>query len=139
MTQFTGVSWMRFNLKKATRIFATGLTAIYFATNCVFAHSAESNFWAERKKSASRSVILRAKVPKDLSARDSSPSAQNDNGSDHQPLVVIHIQDVHRNPEAQQNIAQTIQAMINRGHVDLVALEGCSRTFDFTPFRNFKY
>ncbi|MCB4756506.1 MAG: hypothetical protein LHV69_05665 [Elusimicrobia bacterium] len=32
------------------RTFTAFLCAIFFATNCAFAHAPESNFWAERRK-----------------------------------------------------------------------------------------
>ncbi|MBK8575585.1 MAG: hypothetical protein IPN90_07890 [Elusimicrobia bacterium] len=54
----------------------------------------------------------------------------------HRP-VVIHIQDVHGNFEAQWNIRQTVQALIDRNVVGLVALEGAFGTIDLSRYRAF--
>ncbi len=51
--------------------------------------------------------------------------------------VVIHIQDVHRNAEAQRNIAKTVQALIDSQRVGLIALEGATTPIDLTAFRAF--
>ena len=53
--------------------------------------------------------------------------------------VVIHIQDVHQNKEAQQNIGKTIQALIDQNVVDMVALEGAFRPINLTAFREFPH
>jgi len=54
-------------------------------------------------------------------------------------LVVIHIQDVHRNPEAQANIRKTLQELLDSGKVSLVALEGAFQPLDLSPARKFPY
>ncbi len=54
----------------------------------------------------------------------------------HAPLV-IHIQDVHMNAEAQGNIGKTLQALIDNEQVDLVALEGAFEPIDLERFRRF--
>ena len=51
--------------------------------------------------------------------------------------ILIHIQDVHRNTEAQTNIGKTIQELINQKKVDLVALEGAFAPVDVSAFRRF--
>jgi len=51
--------------------------------------------------------------------------------------VIIHIQDVHLNQEAQGNIGKTIEKLIENHQVDLVALEGAFGPLDFTAFRRF--
>ncbi len=55
--------------------------------------------------------------------------------------IVIHIQDIHQNLEAQKNIAQIIQHVINKcpaaSKADLVVgLEGAFQAFDLNRFRN---
>ncbi|MBI3291575.1 MAG: hypothetical protein HYZ73_02025, partial [Elusimicrobia bacterium] len=51
--------------------------------------------------------------------------------------LVIHIQDAHEHPEAQQNIARIIERLVDRYGVKLVGLEGATGPFDFTPYRAF--
>jgi hypothetical protein len=53
--------------------------------------------------------------------------------------TVIHFQDVHMNPEAQQNIGKAIQELVSQKKVDLVALEGAFGPMDFSVFRKFPY
>jgi hypothetical protein len=48
--------------------------------------------------------------------------------------VVIHIQDVHMNQEAQWNIRETVQSLLRAGQVNLVALEGATETIDLQAF-----
>ncbi len=45
--------------------------------------------------------------------------------------VVVHIQDVHLNPEAQANIGRAVQALMEERRVDLVALEGAFPRWTF--------
>ncbi|MFN0117597.1 MAG: hypothetical protein ACKVQC_04795 [Elusimicrobiota bacterium] len=51
--------------------------------------------------------------------------------------TIIQIQDVHLNPEAQENISKTIQELIKQKKVDLVALEGAFGSMDFSMFQNY--
>ena len=51
--------------------------------------------------------------------------------------VVIQIQDVHMNAEAQKNIRETVAVMLNSGKVGLVALEGSTEDIALQPFVNF--
>lgn len=51
--------------------------------------------------------------------------------------IVIHIQDVHMNFEAQQNISQVVQHLIDEKSVQLVALEGAFGPLDLSVYRNF--
>jgi len=53
--------------------------------------------------------------------------------------LVLHIQDVHMNVEAQSNIAQTVKTLLESGKVGLVALEGTSGLIDLSSFKNFPY
>jgi fructose-1,6-bisphosphatase/inositol monophosphatase family enzyme/8-oxo-dGTP pyrophosphatase MutT (NUDIX family) len=52
-------------------------------------------------------------------------------------LVVVHIQDVHMNPQAQWNIRETIRGLLRSGRVDLVGLEGATNEIDLQPFVDF--
>lgn len=49
--------------------------------------------------------------------------------------VVIHVQDIHQNLEAQRNIASAVSALAP--HVDVLALEGTTRRIDLGRFRRF--
>jgi hypothetical protein len=51
--------------------------------------------------------------------------------------IVVHIQDVHRNLEAQRRIAGLIQNLIDHRQADLVALEGSEGPYDLDRFRRF--
>ncbi|MBL8023031.1 MAG: NUDIX domain-containing protein [Elusimicrobia bacterium] len=53
--------------------------------------------------------------------------------------VVIHIQDVHMNQEAQWNIRETVRSLIQSGQVGLVALEGATEELNLQPFVDFPY
>lgn len=52
--------------------------------------------------------------------------------------MVIQIQDVHMNPEAQANIGKTIQVISEQGKADLVALEGAFKDVDVSGFRKYE-
>ncbi|MBP9698753.1 MAG: hypothetical protein KBD85_01925, partial [Elusimicrobia bacterium] len=51
--------------------------------------------------------------------------------------VVVHIQDVHMNQEAQWNIRETVRNLLRSGSVDLVGLEGATNEIDLQPFVDF--
>ncbi len=53
------------------------------------------------------------------------------------PRTIIHIQDVHGNTEAQQNIGQAIQQLINDNRINTVALEGAFGVIDLTTIRKY--
>ncbi|HOW29038.1 MAG TPA: inositol monophosphatase family protein, partial [Elusimicrobiota bacterium] len=50
------------------------------------------------------------------------------------PKIIVHVQDVHRNSEAQQNIGAALQSLVEQNSVQLVALEGA-----FQPLRVDRY
>ncbi len=60
-------------------------------------------------------------------------------GSSHSTRTVIHIQDVHRNREAQENIGKAVQSLIENKTVDLVALEGAFEPMDFSWVRSYPH
>lgn len=83
-----------------------------------------------------------AKIPKNLQGLvDSIPSTVGsvqevyDSGNRAAPPIVL-IQDVHLNPEAQQNIALLLQQLVEQKRVGLVGVEGAFTPFDFEPFRS---
>ncbi len=51
--------------------------------------------------------------------------------------LVVHIQDVHEQREAQMNISGLISELVNTGAVSLVGLEGATGAFDLVPYRTF--
>ncbi|OVE76843.1 hypothetical protein BVX98_04515, partial [bacterium F11] len=51
--------------------------------------------------------------------------------------LILHIQDIHQNKEAQENISNLLQSLINQEKVDLVALEGAFGRIDLKIFRDF--
>lgn len=53
--------------------------------------------------------------------------------------VVIHIQDVHMNREAQWNIRETVKSLLQSGQVGLVALEGATEPIDLQVFVDYPH
>ncbi|OVE76623.1 hypothetical protein BVX98_05480, partial [bacterium F11] len=51
--------------------------------------------------------------------------------------IILHIQDIHQNHEAQTNISQTLQKLFQEEKVDLVALEGAFDSIDLAVFNNY--
>jgi len=51
--------------------------------------------------------------------------------------IVVHIQDIHRNLEAQKNIAATIERLSEDGEADLIALEGAFQPVNLSAYRAF--
>jgi CheY-like chemotaxis protein/glutamate dehydrogenase/leucine dehydrogenase/glutathionyl-hydroquinone reductase/tetratricopeptide (TPR) repeat protein len=50
--------------------------------------------------------------------------------------VVLHIRDIHMNLEAQRNIASTIQTLLDKNMVNVVALEGAHTIINMDVFRD---
>lgn len=59
------------------------------------------------------------------------------NPSSSQGSLILHIQDVHMNPDAQRNIAETVRALLVSGQMDLIALEGSKEEINLLPFADF--
>ena len=53
--------------------------------------------------------------------------------------MVIHIQDVHMNQEAQWNIRETVKSLLQSGQVGLVALEGATEPIDLQAFADYPH
>ena len=51
--------------------------------------------------------------------------------------IIIHIQDVHQNEDAQKNIGSVVQVLINAKQAGLVALEGAFEPIDLSCYRAF--
>ena len=142
------VNFLHFSkhLKKSLTVF---LTLLLFATHVVFAHAFETNFWAERNKNIKPQTVLGPAVQLANSpalvlssqfgsvrkgARSINLKKPGQNGK-----VIIHIQDIHQNQEAQTNIGKTIVESIKQGEVGLIALEGAFGPIDLTAFQKFKH
>ncbi|MCB4755965.1 MAG: hypothetical protein LHV69_02865, partial [Elusimicrobia bacterium] len=76
--------------------------------------------------------LLTAISPANATLRDVSLPIGGASGK-----TIVHIQDVHLNAEAQSNIAKTVQELIERNQVGLVALEGAFTPIDLSAFRSF--
>jgi len=63
----------------------------------------------------------------------SGPSGKTSSGTP----IIIHVQDVHANLEAQNNIGEFLERLVAKYPVDLVALEGASGEMNFSRLRNF--
>jgi hypothetical protein len=53
--------------------------------------------------------------------------------------LVVHVQDVHQNAEAQWNIREAVSDLLKSGEVGLVALEGSAEAIDLQPFVDFSH
>lgn len=51
---------------------------------------------------------------------------------------VILLQDIHMNTEAQSNLAEILQSLINQNQISSVGVEGAFGQFDFSEFREFQ-
>jgi hypothetical protein len=60
-------------------------------------------------------------------------------GAEGQGRLVIHIQDVHQNSEAQWNLRGAVSGLLKSGRVGVVALEGSTDPIDLQAFVDFPY
>ncbi len=63
-----------------------------------------------------------------------SPCLKIPSRDNHRPII-IHIQDVHQNPEAQENISQAMEVLIKNHRIGLVALEGAFENLNLDRFK----
>lgn len=144
---------------------------VFFSTQCVFAFSAETQFWESRRRSAQQKSPHIALANK-LTARFPAPDVRSvsmvsavrcpvpasfikenekvfsalspaygtlrkvafpQNPSKNGP-VVVHIQDVHNNAQAQINIRDTVYSLGRSGAVSRVALEGAHGPIRLQPY-----
>jgi hypothetical protein len=70
-----------------------------------------------------------------ISPSDATIQDVHDAGTSDTPVVLV--QDVHLNTEAQKNIAELLQGLIDRDQVGLVGVEGAFVPFDFSRLRAF--
>ncbi|MFN0117199.1 MAG: sigma-70 family RNA polymerase sigma factor [Elusimicrobiota bacterium] len=135
---------------------STIVSFLLFFNNCLFLHSQETNIWNERQKFLTAQITNLPKIETtilknsknknltitgetiDLSAYGRINKYLNPRAS--QPTtgqMVIHIQDVHMNLEAQKNIGALIQALVKNGKVDFIGLEGGFGPINLHPFQQF--
>jgi hypothetical protein len=139
---------------------------MYVAVNVIGASAAERSFWDQRRRASSRSMsVAAAPLPSILVPREVAIPIRLDlsNGapdivSKHPALsaipgeaasvrrthwgpaespLVLYLQDVHQNAEAQKNLSRVTQSLIDAGTVDLVALEGAFSSINLMPLREF--
>ncbi len=142
---------------------AAALSVVVFMTNVVFAHAAEINFWDQRREAIHQnfnpaflppaSALVSSGLPATLPKGSESSLLpivkalpQNFGSirkitvpSAHSNRVVIHIQDIHRNQEAQENIGNAVRSLIDNKTVDLVALEGAFAPIDLSWYRSYPH
>lgn len=129
------------------------------------APAAEANLWDERRVAVARAPGLPAGIADQLpgarpmslfraparpTAGSSSAAARTaaalpqthvaireiiDSGDD--AAVVVLIQDVHLNPEAQANAAKALLSLVSAGAISRIGVEGAFAAFDFSLFRGF--
>ncbi|MBV9080752.1 MAG: hypothetical protein JO102_06500, partial [Elusimicrobia bacterium] len=145
------------------RVLAAFVCAVFAATNVAWANRSDPTLWEARRRPADApalaSLPLTPVVPisssvVDLStslSRRHSPQADAaaslphtagtvrriipSNGTERR--VVIHIQDIHRNLEAQRNIRAAIESLANDKRIGVVALEGAFGPIDVSAARAF--
>lgn len=143
----------RFGLNHAVkrsifRALGGGVAIVYLATNSVWAHAPESNFWKERQTHLQKAAPIIA--PRELVSnriKSSGPitlpyhygtlrQAVAPRSSKTEKTVIL-IQDIHQNSEAQSNIAGAVETLLQNDQIDLIALEGAFEKIDLTPYQRF--
>lgn len=139
---------------------------IYTGVNVVGASAEERSLWRERRRAVPHSTLLamgprslvpavlgeavllrsgpRGALPKALSRHSALASLPLEAltlrgahwGRAGSPLV-LHLQDVHQNAQAQKNLSLIAGSLIKEGSVDLIALEGAFAPIDLAPLREF--
>ena len=107
------------NIKKP---FISVLTLIPFCVQTAMGSMVQANLWQSRSL-----------PPVPVSSEQKSLPLLNIKGN---PDVIL-IQDVHMNHQAQVNIAQTLEHLIQNHDIGVVGVEGAFGPFDFEPFRSF--
>jgi hypothetical protein len=149
---------------------AAFLAVLYFFSNALFAHAAESTFWADRRHALKSEDGLRPGTVQLPPLGAPLSLALSRNVADRLPVgfvethgalfnalpaslgtirgvslpvgarperIVLHIQDVHMNAEAQANIAGALRALIGARAAGFVGLEGAFAPVDVRRYRVF--
>jgi hypothetical protein len=93
------------------------------------AHSVPKGFLKDHQD------LLSALSPAYGTIRKVSPSLPSNRSTP----VVIHIQDVHQNLDAQKNIGRLVDSLLTSKQAGLIALEGTWGDIDLQPFRDFPH
>lgn len=143
----------------AKKAVSASLCVVLCATQVAFAHQAESNFWAERGRArvnppklassalpAHRSLsstLLAAQpvtwghssasIPKIFLPLDHVVPGRVIDAKPGRPTV-LHIQDVHRNAEAQAHISGAVMELVSRSTISALALEGAFGEVEVAPY-----
>lgn len=110
---------------------------MFFANHCVFANLAEDHFWQARRAAVDqvRPLSPSFRLPKPNPSQFGRIKKISSKKSAIADISIFHIQDIHQNFEAQNNISKAIHSLIDQNQVDLVLLEGGFSDYDFSPFR----
>jgi len=148
------------------RILLPFLTLLIFSTQTVFPYAVEINFWKRRGQVLSHQDLTPSsaaslgegaipvplkilpkfsqstdkKIKQDLPPWITSLSLKGGRiqaiDKSHSPFHIIHIQDVHLNQEAQENIATLLQEFVESRNIGVIGLEGGLGSFDYTDLRD---
>ena len=134
------------------RIIAAGLSVTLLCTNVLFAHLPEKNIWEQRRIAAISSSVrlthlgntplphfhgrspisdLIAQLSVHGTIRDIQPASEAKN-----PNIIVYIQDIHGQPEAQRNISSMILSLLEKDPQTLIGLEGSVGDFPLNRFRH---
>ncbi|OVE75418.1 hypothetical protein BVX98_07645, partial [bacterium F11] len=143
------------------------LSVLLLLTQAVFPYSAQTNIWKERKRhqfaqmpmdSMSLPPVFQPNLQqrKKPSLRNKGSQKKRDSLSLVTSLlhpfgsirhinkgtsdnIILHLQDVHENFEAQKNLSAVVQNLIDHNQVDLVALEGTFGPINLEGFRSYPH
>jgi len=105
-----------------SKFFSLSLSLIYFGVNGPLAYSFETNIW-ESRRSACYGQIRTVSLPREINMGQ----------------VVLLIEDIHRNSEAQESISSLLLELIRQKKVSLIAMEGAFEPVDMAFYRRFPY
>ncbi len=114
------------NARKGVAAF---IAVVFSSTNVLFAH----RFLDTSQPAHPANLTLVATAPFGSIRKTSHPKNKKSS------RTVIHVQDVHMNPEAQANIGGFIQNLVREKKAGMVLLEGAFAPVDFSSFRDFPY
>jgi hypothetical protein len=151
-------------VRSSKRSFTLLLAVVYFATHCALAESPAA-WWAQRQ-TASRAQLKNAfaspfalppAAPRPLSGGKSLPEnpllstvwsclpEADGTARRANPItapggwVVVHLQDIHRNAEAQARLRAVTTRLIDKAGATLLGVEGAWDEPDLAPFRDFAH
>ena len=156
-------------MRKPRRLIASALSIIFFLTQCAWAHRPASSLWEDRQKSVRQETTQLASLPLALPDLAGSSLLSNANVSTrpvrlpnlsiqlpssilqfgsirsvstpakNSGRVIIHIQDIHDNTEAQSNISRAVNELAAHKIAQTIFLEGAFEPIDLKLFQNLPY